>query len=209
MVKPILRSYEIGLKTGDVDSAVYAIGTYIIMALIAGRSLEGLADDCKTYFGQMKQLGRDRMYVSSNIFWQLILNLRGETEDHLTLTGLAMDEAVLVEMLKDSKHQNHRSIFYHVRAMLYAVFGEHELGSENAIENSKTFFTLFPGYPGVPSGTYYFGISLFSAARTHNRPRQHIFLARSMIRRMKSFIQKGNPNAGHLYTTSTTVGEIR
>jgi predicted ATPase len=58
MVKPLLRAYEVGLMTGDIDSAVYAIGTYVTIAIIAGRPLEGLLDDCRVYFGQMRQLGR-------------------------------------------------------------------------------------------------------------------------------------------------------
>jgi predicted ATPase len=58
MVKPLLRAYEVGLMTGDIDNAVYAIGTYVTIAIIAGRPLEGLLDDCRVYFGQMRQLGR-------------------------------------------------------------------------------------------------------------------------------------------------------
>jgi hypothetical protein len=57
-VKPLLRAYEVGLMTGDIDNAVYAIGTYVTIAIIAGRPLEGLLDDCRVYFGQMRQLGR-------------------------------------------------------------------------------------------------------------------------------------------------------
>jgi predicted ATPase len=58
MVRPMLRAYEVGLKTGDIDSAVYAIGTYVVIAIISGRPLQGLADDCRVYFGQMRELGR-------------------------------------------------------------------------------------------------------------------------------------------------------
>jgi predicted ATPase len=58
MVKPMFRAYEIGLRTGDTDSAVYAIGTYVVLAIISGRPLQGLADDCRVYFGQMRELGR-------------------------------------------------------------------------------------------------------------------------------------------------------
>ena len=58
VVKPLVQTYEIGLKTGDINHAVYAIGTYVIVALMAGRPLVGLLDDCKVYFGQMKELGR-------------------------------------------------------------------------------------------------------------------------------------------------------
>jgi hypothetical protein len=132
----------------------------------------------------------------SKLCWQAILNLMGQSEDHLTLTGEAMNEDEYLVYSSDPKNENNLVTFYFIRSFLYAIFGEHELGAANAIANAKFFFEKFPGYPPAACCPYYMGISLIETARKTKKKiyRTH---AKQMVSRINTYIKKGNPNVRH------------
>ncbi|CAB9523578.1 Transcriptional regulator [Seminavis robusta] len=195
-VKPLLEGYEVGLANGDIDSALYCVGTYVTVAMLAGRPLEGLLDDCRVYFGQMKKLGRERMYIACNICWQAILNLMGFSEDHLTLTGEAMDqEEFLVNTLSPEMESN-LCVFHWIRAFLYSIFGNTALGANHAIEIAEWLFKKFPWYPPNFCLPYYMGTSLIDTYKTQKK-KKYLKHAKFLSLKLDNYAKKGNPNVQH------------
>jgi hypothetical protein len=139
---------------------------------------------------------RERMYVVSNVLWQAILNLRGFAENHLVLTGTAMNEEEFLALTADPKHASNNIVFYYIRAFLYAIFAEHQLGADHAVANSKWLFANNPSYPALGCTAYYMGLSLVDTAE---RTKKSVYkkYAKQMFSKIKAYIRKGNPNVWH------------
>ena len=196
VVKPLLHAYEVGLAYGDIESAVYSIATYVFAALFAGCRLQPLLDDCKIYLGQMKQLGRDRIYAFSAVGWQIIFNLVGSSDDHLVLTGDAMNQEDFLLQCAQPGWESNLPTFYWAQAFLYAVFGRHELGAAHALAKSKSIFANMPANPALMSLPYYMAIPLLEMARK-SKQKKYMKLAKQMISKINNHAKKPNPNVQH------------
>jgi hypothetical protein len=136
------------------------------------------------------------MYVACKLCWQAVLNLMGESEDYLTLTGAAMNQDEFLVYASDPKNESSLVTFYFIRSFLYAIFGKHELGAAHAMANSKFFFEKFPSYPPAACCPYYMGVSLIETARK-TKKRIYRTKAKKMVNKINIYIKKGNPNVRH------------
>ena len=202
MVKPLLRGYEIGLRVGDVDGAAYCIIMYIILALLCGRPLEGLSDDCEIYYRQLHDLGRDRVIVFSRVWWQTILNLRGDGgTDCFTLEGKAMDMTEDEYIAFASLPENIKNVLPTVRILkgfLYTFLGEYQLGADLAVQHGRSIFNDYPTNPANMAASYYFGVCLVDAAIKTKR-RKYKVHAKQMFARLHGYVKRRNPNVAHYH----------
>jgi hypothetical protein len=136
------------------------------------------------------------MYIASKLCWQAILNLTGHSEDHLTLTGEAMDQDEFLVQASDPAFESNLVVFYWIRAFLYVIFGNHALGAAHAIANAKFIYDKFPCYPPAACCPYYMGISLIESWSTtkKNTFKTH---AKQMVSKINAYAKKGNPNVYH------------
>ena len=87
----LLEGYETGLRTGDVESAMWAIDGYLETCFFLHTPLQTLEKDCRAYSEQMKDLKQDKIHLHCCAFWQLIQNLLGMSKDPTELSGEAFD----------------------------------------------------------------------------------------------------------------------
>ena len=85
----LLRGYKIGMEVGDTESAMWNVSMYILGSIVAGKALKPLASDCMTYVEQMKTLEQDYIRNQTLVFAQGVLNMLGDAEDPLKLSGSA------------------------------------------------------------------------------------------------------------------------
>eukprot|EP00567_Pseudictyota_dubia_P000302 CAMPEP_0197467456 /NCGR_PEP_ID=MMETSP1175-20131217/65574_1 /TAXON_ID=1003142 /ORGANISM="Triceratium dubium, Strain CCMP147" /LENGTH=936 /DNA_ID=CAMNT_0043003525 /DNA_START=295 /DNA_END=3101 /DNA_ORIENTATION=- len=122
MMKPLLKSYEVGMQMGDTESAGWGIYHYTLLAFQGSHQLESLAHDASIYSRQMWELGRIKQSTYFNVTWQLCLNLMGHAEDPLALTGEAMDEEDYTERAS-GKSIHLRPFLLSHKIILYGHFG--------------------------------------------------------------------------------------
>jgi predicted ATPase len=144
MLRPLLRSYESGLQTGDTQSAMMGILGYIYISFLTGRSLIALEADCRAYVKQMEDFNRYMAGSLCRIVWQVILNLIGCSENTTVLTGEAMDQEECLEAATRSENHSWLAIFQATQNLLYARFGEHELGTALAISKGGDLAKRMP-----------------------------------------------------------------
>jgi predicted ATPase len=226
MLRPLLRSYEIGLQTGDTESAMWAIYHYILIAFQAGRSLVALEADCRVYLKQMQEFKRYKISSMCRLTWQMMLNLIGPSENTTVSTGEAMDQEECLEGAARSMNHHLLAMLQVHQHALYAIFGEHELGADLAISKGGDLAKQMPGCkydaslssdlldsvlhhgresnqnvflivgPAVWMDMFLKGISLFAMARK-TRERKYTNLAKKSLASIKDWEEKGNPNVRH------------
>jgi predicted ATPase len=199
--KELLRTYEIGMQTGDTDSAFWAIHYHILLAFHSGRSLANLEAECLIYARHAEELKRGQVVVYIQLLLQAFLNLRGACEDPLVLTGTAMNQEECLALAARTDNQVLRGCVNALQSQLYMFYGRHDLGSKLAIAMGSKLTTIMPGSPYASEDPFCRAMSLFALARRtkwylqRQKYQRHAKRAASVIKR---WAQKGNPNLRHL-----------
>jgi predicted ATPase len=96
--KPLLASFLYGSEsTSDLAIAFVALSSYTDVRLHLGAPLRVVEEDLNRWCRQMKEFQAMQMWRVHTIRRQYVLNLLGQSDDPLVLTGEAMDEANFLE----------------------------------------------------------------------------------------------------------------
>lgn len=87
----IFDGYEVGLRSGDVESALWSIDIYLEICFHTSVPLKELGRDCCVYAQQMKALKQDKIHLHTLCLWQLVSNMLGNSKDPSELCGEAFD----------------------------------------------------------------------------------------------------------------------
>jgi predicted ATPase len=193
--KPYLQGYQSGMETGDLENAMFCITSHCDVAMHTGRPLSMVASDFQTYTQQMKDFELEYNYQITRVPWQLALNLMGECEDPVVLTGHAMDQG---EMLKEMGAivPFVRSLTNVARMWLAYYFGDYDLAWE-MVGATKDLPKTNLGQSVVWRCALFEGLTVFALARkTGNRKWQRRGLY--VMKRVKKWASKGNLNCVHI-----------
>ncbi|MCF4966112.1 ATP-binding sensor histidine kinase [Nostoc sp. CMAA1605] len=120
------EAYQIGLETGDIESAALNAAACCYYAYHAGQELTSLAAQTDAYRQSISQLKQTTSLYYLAIYQQVIYNLLGQTEVPQQLTGKIFASAELLPVLQANNH--HTALFYwHInQVFLHYLFGEHQ-----------------------------------------------------------------------------------
>ena len=197
-LKPLLRSYELGLCAGDTESAAWAIHIFYQLRYLTSFSLDLCIADVEVYMPQMKELKQLVAYRSTLVNYQMFMNLAGRTDtDPLSLSG----EYCTPENHAEWSEQD-AFYFHHCRlweCYVRTMYGEHEECAKLAIKYGHN--TSVKSNPGAFSISMFEviskGVSSAIAARQTGK-KSYKKIALAIHRRLKDWIDKGNPNVAHL-----------
>lgn len=91
-LEPLQNAYNTGLENGVFDVAFMAVAGWMQAAIFSGHPLQQLEPYMRTYCGKMNEFDHKSQTHLSLPYWQLCLNLLGQSDDPIFLTGEAMDE---------------------------------------------------------------------------------------------------------------------
>lgn len=197
-LKPLLRAYELGLCSGDTESACWAIHLFYHQRYLTSFSLDLCIADVEMYMPQMKDLNQVVAYRSTLVNYQMFMNLAGRTDtDPLSLSG---------EFCTAENHAEWyaQDPFYHHHCRLWecyvrTLYGAHEECADLVIKYGHN--SAAKSNPGTFSMSMFEvickGVSCAVAARITGK-KAHRKNAVAIHRRVKSWIQQGNPNVAHV-----------
>ncbi len=192
----LLRGYKVGMEMGDVESAMWNVSMYICSSIVAGKALKPLAVDCMTYVEQMRLLKQDYILHQTLPFAQGVLNMLGDAEDPLKLSGSAMIEEDYLVMIRSSEAQEmsflHLQIF---KSVICNYFGDFEQGAKLALERGDEYEKKNAA-PLAMLDTLHQGISLYAMAR-RTKQKRYIKAAKKVTNRVAHWVKKGNVNVVH------------
>ncbi|MEG4120626.1 AAA family ATPase [Microcoleus sp. N9_B4] len=149
---PFLREgYEVGLETGDLESAAICGFTYISYCWFIGRELNDLSRESAAFREQLAHLKQEGLTSHLTVFQQAILNVIGDSAEPWQLTGDAFEREEIVPALKRSGDLTALYYFYASELTLCYLFGKFELAVEAAL--------LAENYIGNATGLFIVAIS--------------------------------------------------
>ena len=196
-LKYLIQAYEAGMQSGDTESALFAIMSYIHTSFQSGKSLETLESDGRIYLQQMKEVKQFKAFNLLKTVLQTVSNLMGKSNDPCRLTGEFMDEDETIQEVTLNNDKTTQSMMQGFRSQLFATFGRYEEGSAFAILVGDSLADKLPGSTLVAVDPFYRAISLFGMAKMMKK-RKYKRHARNARKIIKSYVKKGNPNVRHL-----------
>ncbi|MEH2160785.1 MAG: AAA family ATPase [Nostoc sp.] len=127
------EGYQVGLETGDLESATICAVVYIIHSLFLGKELGELSRESDAFRLQLTQLKQEGLLNQLMIFQQGILNLIGDGVQVWKLIGKAFNEEEMLPVFLHSGDQTALCYFYVSKLFLGYLFGKFELAVEGAI----------------------------------------------------------------------------
>ena len=180
----------------DTETAVNAIGYWMVLKFISGADLVTVETDLATYTQQMRSLGKEKYASYYSIKRQAILNLMGKdnTECPTRLQGNVFTVEAEALLRDDVFHEVSIDSW---EGLLLFYFGHHNAHADSTIKNGHAYLEkVHFCSPEIWWDTLLRGISCFEAAR-HTPKRKYATMGQRLRSKVKKWIARGNPNLSH------------
>jgi predicted ATPase len=195
--KPLEYGYLTGLQMGDINNAfINLISLDQNSWLSACQDLPELERNIRASVSKIRSYDHEYFAVEHCITWQFILNLLGRCDDPLIMTGEAMDQE---ESFKTAIETNHKMVivatnsFSGIVGYLYKNY-DHAVAKMKLVkkEDCLGYWTL-PRHFSMLALAY-----IIALAQEGKRAKRNLAQARGVMKMLKRWVQKGNPNLAHL-----------
>jgi predicted ATPase/signal transduction histidine kinase len=131
-LKPLLEVYSVGLETGDLEFAAYALYAYSNTAYFMGQELARLEDVIEIHGNAIKSIKQERMFYWNEIYRQTVLNLLGRVDDPCRLIGEAYNEQKMLSLHLQSNDAIALLYLFFCKLQLCYLFDDYTQALENA-----------------------------------------------------------------------------
>lgn len=153
-LKPLLEVYSIGIETGDLEFAAYALYTYSNTAYFMGQELVKLEREVGKHSHAIRQIKQERMSYWNEIYRQTVLNLIGRANEPCYLIGEAYNEDKMLPLHLESNDAIALLYLYFCKTQLCYLFAEYTQALENAA-NVETYLHGGIGKTVIPQFHFY------------------------------------------------------
>ncbi|BDA72311.1 multi-sensor signal transduction multi-kinase [Calothrix sp. PCC 7716] len=150
-LKPLQEVYRIGLETGDLEFASYALHNYSFGSYLTGQELIGLEEQMSVYCEILRQLKQKTGLGYIKIWQQTILNLMNKSDDVCSLVGTAYDDQVMLPQHQDMNDITAICMVYFNKCTLNYFFNNSDIALDYALKTEKylsglTGLIIFPAF---------------------------------------------------------------
>ena len=192
----LLEAYRVGMKTGDLDSACFALYHYLEAGLFTGQLLDDLDADFRVYTRQMLDYNMIYHWKISSFCWQALANLRIvlQTGDPTVLTGEVYNEEVELEQMHSEGDIVVEANFRRIQMLVSGYFASYQKAADIAITWGEKSNALLPGQPGCVEVLFIGSLSCFAICSRTREGKKYRDLGIKFAKKLKGWMEKGNPN---------------
>eukprot|EP00980_Cylindrotheca_fusiformis_P026016 scaffold15205_cov128-Cylindrotheca_fusiformis.AAC.1 len=188
------EGYASGMRSGDTVNAMWnLICHHVWLPYTMGKRLGPILELCPKLLSQMEELSQPEQVLGLRMFWQMMFNLATTSES----TVLHKLEGDIFSAEAFTANTNQEAARYVLQGELL-VFYDVEAAAKRAIKDGDKFAKLSPGIFHNMFETFHRAIALFAMARRTGKRKYRIH-ANKLAKRIKGWVQSGNPNVGHYH----------
>jgi len=156
---PLLQAgYTSALEVGNYEYAGYNAQHLCSSSFWSGFSLETLVEETGAYCSSLEQLNQLTTANYTRLYWQAMLNLVGQAEKPILLSGEALQEKEALLQWQVANDSHALFIFYTYKVMLCCLFGDIEV-AHTQINEGRKYFLGATGTVNVPAFYFYAALS--------------------------------------------------
>ncbi|MBE9205251.1 AAA family ATPase [Nostoc sp. LEGE 06077] len=160
---PLKQAYQCSLEGGDLVFAGFGGFTYCLHSYLTGQPLNELIQDINIYSHGIQQISQQTALNFTKSCQQTVLNLLGQVNNPVVLTGAAMDEANMLETLHQSGDQSGLWFLLINKLCLCFWFGEYSQTLDIA-QQAKQYVGGGAGTFNVPLFYFYESLALLATS---------------------------------------------
>ncbi|CAJ1943341.1 unnamed protein product [Cylindrotheca closterium] len=187
----ILRSYKLGLQSGNFIATSWALQLHsILYPYVMGKRLGDILGRIRQNVSQMEDFKQPEQALLTRIFWQLMLNLAGQSNNPKKLKGTIFDAETFVP-----ERPAQRGFIELAKLELFVFLGDYEQAAELALDAGG----VAKGAPGHFLGMieiFHRGVALYAMARK-TKKRKFIKAADNIKSTVDKWAEQKNPNTQH------------
>ncbi|CAB9520243.1 Transcriptional regulator [Seminavis robusta] len=196
--KMLVDGYNVGLRSGDVESAMWSIFSYLDFGFYNGLPLAMIEKDCAVYTQQMNELGQSKHAIYLRCLWQLVLNLLGKEDNNMAeLNGSVLN--LKEELAKADKAMGVRAQVNRQR-LVNAFWSGDFVKTCKLIEETGahkgSFYEAFAGSYVMPQLHFNLGLAFFAAFK-QTKKLKYKRMANAHAKKIYDWAKNGNPNVVH------------
>ena len=108
---------------------------------VMGKPLITILKECPNGLSQIEEVNQKDQQVIFKLFWQMLLNLSGDSEETTKLKGEIFDYETF-----ESESPVHKATMNFVQITLFIFFGDFEYAADLAIECDGEYAKAAPGF---------------------------------------------------------------
>ncbi len=133
-LKPLLEAYQCGLETGDLEYAAQSVVQHLTYSYFSGMELTALENKIASFSESIALRNQSRSLDHLHCLKQIVLNLRGQSENVGELIGEAWDEREALSFYEEKNLGVAIFILYFTKMYLYYLAGDYPAARKYAIE---------------------------------------------------------------------------
>ncbi|MBD2346895.1 ATP-binding sensor histidine kinase [Anabaena subtropica] len=170
----LISAYSIGLETGDLEQAAYAIYMYAEHSFFLGKNLSELEREMSDYHEKIQKLNQEIPLQLHTINWQAVLNLL-KVENSSYLQGKAYTEESMLPLM--NKKGNKLAIFYiYLEQLLLCYLFENYLQAYENATYAEEYLETVPAKFVVTIFYFYSSLSALAIYTSKNKEQQQYIL---------------------------------
>ncbi|HIK10415.1 MAG TPA: AAA family ATPase [Oscillatoriaceae cyanobacterium M33_DOE_052] len=199
-LKPLQQAYHIGVENGDLQYGPYSAYVYSIHAYFAGGELPQLAAEMAAYRQELVKLKQQTAIQKNNLFYQVVLNLTGDSSSPWVLAGDIYDENQMVPLHQQAKDINALMYLYLNKCIIAYLFEQIDLAEEYAALTAK-YLKGVTAMILVPIFHFYDSLVALAMYNKVGRPGQKLIWQRVQKnqKKMKKWAKHAPANHLHKY----------
>ncbi|MEO1683826.1 MAG: AAA family ATPase [Cyanobacteria bacterium J06631_12] len=173
------QGFETAIEIGNMEFAGYCAGSLGLTTFLCGRPLQALEAETRAYTQSFMQLNQPDLADYCRNHWQATLNLIEPTQTPHLLSGKALQESILLPILKETQALSALFFTYGYKLILAYLFEETAAAETYATEMRKT---LRGGTGSILEAVFYFYDALIALAQysqTSSTEQQTALMARA------------------------------
>ncbi len=163
----LLESYQYALEVGNWEYVGYCLQHTCFNSYFLGHELNNLEQEIQTSFQTLTNLHQTTSLQYVQIFWQVVLNLKGQSKIPHILIGSVYDEETILPSLIAAHDITGLHLLYTNKLIISYLFGEFSLALDCG-SRGRSYLAGGTGY--VDSVVFNFYDSLTLLAVYHDRP---------------------------------------
>jgi len=199
-LKPLLKAYEVGIETGDLEYAAYAIHVHCCNSYCVGQNLSELLKNIESRGDEIRRLGQKTAYNFHQIWHQSVLKLVGKGKDPARLSGDIYDANKMLPVHQAVNDRTSMFDAYLHQMILAYLFYDYKEAAEKAVLAEK-YSDGVTGMLYIPLMSFYACLARLALFRNTPGQKKQKILKKVLKdqRRMKKWADYAPENFLHKY----------
>jgi predicted ATPase len=192
---PFVEGYRIGMETGDIEYGLMSANFYCTYAIHHGLPLSKVESELRYYCAQMETYKQEVLLILIIPTLQLVLNLRGQSDDPLIMTGEMMDQEAMLREAAETNNTTQICSIHNSRLFLACLFGDFEVAQDAVTKSWNVEEEMIALYDVIVYHTFA-GLVAASLARRSKR-RTHVSQLRKHLKKVARWAKHSPKNNLH------------